>query len=373
MPILFPRHRVDPLPLPNAVTDLSRRHSIRMPLGISSSVSAAVCEQGSCEAKVQVKKTVRRRTRRKHNSVKLPEDEDSPSCSPNCLEPRRKHHKCRWRFEMRRAVDKTSVSMRMEDTEHGSAKFSLDPSKRFSVFVDFRRLLAPAPFKDAGRGCRLSRLVHFLHPNRELANDHHRSSLQIRHEFEYKWKERFVNSLHAIEMFRHVFELRVRNNPLRFTPRIQVPLWVGGEAAPCLAWVREPGSGPGELRFSWKPFTISYDFPQRKIGMNHVGSNGSVSKVGIQARSCQFEHTIAQLCNGALLTITSVLSNNADAISVSAGVNGSWGEILAFGRPNGAFSLSMDTRFYASRRRKLRAVLESENLNALALRLGYFY
>lgn len=274
---------------------------------------------------------------------------------------------------MRRAVDKTSVSVRMEDTEHGSAKFSLDPSKKFSVFVEFRRLLASGPLKDAGNSCFVRRVMHLLRPNNEPATFHHRHNLQFRHEFEFKWRERFVNSLHTVEMFRHIIELRVRSNPLRFTPRIQVPLWVGGEAAPCLAWVREPGSGPGELRLSWKPITISYDFPQRKVSMHLVGSNGSFSKFGIQAHRCHFEHTITQPFKSALLTITSVLSSNAESISASAGVNGPWGEILAFGRPSGLFSLSMDTQFYASRKRKLRAVLESENLSGLAVRLGYFY
>ncbi|KAI0561440.1 hypothetical protein FGB62_82g051 [Gracilaria domingensis] len=347
-------------------------------LGLHSSIYASVCERNTGKGKVEFKKSAERH-RSPPSAANLPFPH-SPlvEASSELLKSKSKnkvnHHGRQWLFRLHRADANASLAVNVRDTEHGTVNMKLCSRKNVNVSVHLKRFITAPSFGNGfSLASRARKLLVLFPPCLKRMNSNSTGHLRFQHELEYKWNERFLSALYSIGAFQHVVSVRIRNNPLRITPKFEIPLWAGGNTAPCLTWEREPKSGPGEVQLMRKPFKISYESQRRRVGMYYFSKAGSISKLRFDTQSIQIEQTMTHLLKGAIVTTTSTLSSQASSTGVTISATAPWGKIAAHGCRQSAFLISSDAVFDCSRRYQLRAMFEAENLSRFAVRLGVFY
>lgn len=106
-------------------------------------------------------------------------------------------------------------------------------------------------------------------------------NIAVKSDLEYNLKEKTVSVSAALEAFHASLSIRSLINPLRITPRIQIPLAYGAQDMPWVSWTRGPGNGFGEVQLGKKGLELSADWHNQKLSLRQKGSNGSSTQISL--------------------------------------------------------------------------------------------
>lgn len=269
------------------------------------------------------------------------------------------------RVEVKKTGRRNSFIFAINDTEHGHASISFEPKMRFFSSVSVR---------DSMLRTHRSRSRKFRRLEKGAAEQDTRS-IRLKSDVEYKWKENKFVVTSGIEALGGSAQVRTTTNPIRVTPRIQLPLGRGGRNAPYICWSPEPKSKIGEIRLEWKGILVSTDWACSSLTVRKKSSDGGFSSVSLNSeRVLKLDQTVIskQLRGETLVTLNSTVSNKNDSTGASISAEGSWGTIFANARTSMACDVGVDAHL-RSKRHKYTIRFTMENWAHAALRFGIFY
>lgn len=269
-----------------------------------------------------------------------------------------------------------NFSISKHDTRYGKFDLQFSPGKRVSTSMTLKDSLWKRRKRRAHKNAHdKARDTVPRRAHKETVKKRRSAHMLIKSDFEYRWKEDSFSVSNAIEAFHGVLSLRARSNPMRFTPRIQVPVGRRRKDPPWMSWAREPGSGFGEIQFGRKGLEVSADWPNPKFSLKQKSSDGSSARVSLSSKGVFSVHksVISRPTRaGSVVTLNAHMANKKGGSGITATVTSPFGVLSASANTSRSFSLVAHVNLDKGDRAYTLA-LKTENANAIAARVGLFF
>lgn len=294
-----------------------------------------------------------------------------------------------FRLALTRDSKGDNLSISKNDPKHGKFDLQFTPGKRLSSSMTLKESLwkrrAHRKAHDKARD-NASRRAHknvsgSAHKNasgsahKKTDKKRRSAHLSIKSDLEYRWKEDSFSVSSAIEAFHGVISLRTRSNPMRFTPRIHVPVGRRRKDPPWVSWTREPGSGFGEIQFGRKGLEVSADWPNPKVSLKQKNSDGSSARISLNNKglfSVDKSVISKPMRSGSIVTLNANIANKKGGSGITATVTGPFGVLSAFANTSRSFNVVADVNLDRGDRAYTLA-LKLENGKSIAARVGMFF
>lgn len=200
-------------------------------------------------------------------------------------------------------------------------------------------------------------------------------NVSVKSDLEYNLKEKIVGVSAAVEAYRASFSIRSRINPLRITPRIQIPLAYGAQDMPWISWTRGSGSGFGEVQLGKRGLEVSADWHNQMLSLKQKGSNGGSTVISLNnnKKIATIDKTvITQPLLGAftLTLIAHMTTAENKGNTLTATVTSPFGAISASAASTRAVNMLADLNIDLGRR-AYTIGLKVEEAKNFAVRIGF--
>lgn len=272
-----------------------------------------------------------------------------------------------FRVELKRDAKCDSITMNKEDMKYGKLSFSLTPARRVASSI----VVKEAFWKRFGRRQRSSR----NNSHRQTKSGYSdRIGVVLKSDMEYRWKENCFSMFGAVEAFNGGIGLNTKTSPLRFTPRVQVPFGKG-KSAPWIGWIREPGSGMGELQLGRQGLELSTDWPRRtRVSLKQRATDGSIMRLSLNRKGVfVVDKTLISkpLLGGFIATLSAHVTNTRPGTAVNASLHGPLGVISAAVSATRSFDMLVELN--VSKHNRVHSIaLRIEESKRIAARLGLY-
>lgn len=270
-----------------------------------------------------------------------------------------------FRVDLRRDARQQTVGLHKEHAKYGKIAFSLTPAKRFSTSIAIKQAFWKRFWKSRSK------------PKRRGSHRGERDEprkMVVKSDVEYRWKENCLSVTARLEAFSTKIRLRTWTNPLQFTPSVQIPLGSTKEA-PWINWVREPGSGLGEVHLGRKGFELVTDWPHpTRVSLKQRSTDGSVLRVGLNKKGTfVIDKTIITkpLQGSAVATVNAHMTNMKRGTTLNASLLSSLGVVSASMSASRSFNLVMELNIDRGYRAYTIAC-QVEEAKRIGVRLGLF-
>lgn len=270
------------------------------------------------------------------------------------------------KLEVRHNSSQDAIAFSCDDSRRGHAKFSVVPRKKLAAslkLIKSTRSNQPPP----------------KHENVEKGDSPSETSStrppSIRSDIEYEYKKKSYVLMTRMETSHRAAQLRIATNPLRITPRVQIPLCKYSKSCPQLTWVREPKGGVGEFQLGWKGIQISTDWAHPTLSIRRKTSSGGYSAISLNSkRVLKLDQNLVSrpIRGGTVLSLNSCMTNQKDMTGASISTTAPWGSISAHVRTSMACGLSLTTAVNR-KERSFHLRIAMENLKTASFRLGVYY
>lgn len=200
-------------------------------------------------------------------------------------------------------------------------------------------------------------------------------NISFKSDLEYNLKDGIMSASAAVEAFHASISIRSCINPLRVTPRVQIPITRGGQDNPWISWTRAPGNSFGEVHLGKKGLELSGDWQNRLLSLRQKSPNGSSTQVSVNDRKrvATIDKTLVTqpLLGAFTLTLIAHMTTAKNQGNIlTATITSPFGAISASAATTRAVNLLADLNIDRGRR-AYTIGLKVEEAKSFAARIGF--